>query len=72
MSISLSYHGTSFEVWHSQQTWFWLVVNRYRSGGSIGVARNQADAIREARSSIEEMSVCDNTPATGEKLTCGS
>jgi hypothetical protein len=66
---SLSHWGSRFEVWHKQRTWFWLVVNQPR-GGTIGVASNEADAIREARSSIEEMFVREHKPETKEKFTC--
>jgi hypothetical protein len=54
---SLSHMGVGFEVWNRQQTWFWYVVNPQRSGGTIGAAANEVEAIREARWAIEEMSV---------------
>jgi hypothetical protein len=44
------------EVWTRQGTWFWYVVNPLGNGGSIGAAATETEAIREARSSIEEMS----------------
>jgi hypothetical protein len=46
----------AFEVWTGQGTWFWYVVNPHRNGGTIGAAATETEAIREARSSIEEMS----------------
>jgi hypothetical protein len=46
----------TFEVWTCQGTWFWYVVNPQRNGGTIGAAATETEAIREARSSIEEMS----------------
>jgi hypothetical protein len=51
-------HGSpiTFEVWTCQGTWFWHVVNPQRSGGTIGAAATKMEAVREARSSIEEMS----------------
>jgi hypothetical protein len=52
---SRSHMGIGFELWNGQRTWFWYVVYPRRNGGAIGVAANEADAIREARSSIEEM-----------------
>jgi hypothetical protein len=69
---SLSHRGTGFEVWHNQGTWFWLVVSQHRGGGAIGAAPNEADAIREARSSIEEMFLRGHNPDTKEKSTCDS
>jgi len=53
---SRSYMGSGFEVWNSQRTWFWFVVDPLHNGGAIGAAANEADAIREACSSIEAMS----------------
>jgi hypothetical protein len=51
-------HGSpiTFEVWTRQGTWFWYVVNPQRTGGTIGAAATETEAIREAHSSIEEMS----------------
>jgi hypothetical protein len=51
-----SYLGTSFTVWNRRQTWFWMVLNQHGNGGTIGTAATEADALRDARSSIEEMS----------------
>ena len=49
--------GTGFDVWHDdQQAWFWFVVNLHRAGGIIGSAATEADAVREACASIEEIS----------------
>ena len=47
--------GTEFELWAAQRTWFWLVMNPHRSGGTIGAAAAEADALRDACSSIEEI-----------------
>jgi hypothetical protein len=47
--------GTSFEIWSGRQTWFWFVVNCRCDGAVIGAAANEAEAIREACLSIEEM-----------------
>jgi hypothetical protein len=47
--------GTSFRVWSRQQSWFWLVLSRHGDGGTIGTAATEADAVREACSSIEQM-----------------
>ena len=46
----------AFDVWTSQGTWFWYVSDQQRNGGTIGAATTETEAIREARSSIEEMS----------------
>ena len=54
---SRRYHlGTGFEVWTGQQSWFWFVDNPRRNGGTVGAAANEAEAVRQARLSIEEMS----------------
>jgi hypothetical protein len=50
-----SHLGTSFEVWHRRHVWFWFVADPCCDGASIGAAANEAEAICEARSSIEEM-----------------
>jgi hypothetical protein len=51
-----SYLGNSFEVWHSQRTWFWGVADPHRNGGTIGAAPTEVEAVREACSLIEETS----------------
>ena len=54
----------AFEVWACQGTWLWYVGNPERNGGTIGAAATETEAIREARSSIEEMSArCVSVPA---------
>ena len=63
----LSHMGVRFELWNRQQTWFWYVVNPRRSGGTIGAAATEVEAIREARWSIEEMSV-SRPPGTSGSL----
>jgi hypothetical protein len=47
--------GIGYQVWNGPQTWFWLVVNPNRDGGAIGAAASEADAMHEARLSIEEI-----------------
>ena len=47
--------GTGYEVWTDQQTWFWFVIDPRREGGTIGAAASEAEAVREAWSSIEEL-----------------
>ena len=46
----------AFDLWTSQGTWFWYVSDQQRNGGTIGAATTETEAIREARSSIEEKS----------------
>jgi hypothetical protein len=46
----------AFDLWTSQGTWFWYVPDQQRDGGTIGAAETRTEAIREARSSIEEKS----------------
>ncbi|MBV8450981.1 MAG: hypothetical protein JOZ29_01735 [Deltaproteobacteria bacterium] len=50
-----NYLGTSFEIWNGRHTWFWFVADACCTGAAIGAAANEAEAIREARLSIEEM-----------------
>ncbi len=50
-----NHRGTSFKVWSRRRLWFWLVSNQCDSGGTIGIAATEAEAVREACSSIEEM-----------------
>jgi hypothetical protein len=45
----------SFQIWNGRHLWFWFVADQRGSGAAIGAAPNQADAICEARLSIEEM-----------------
>jgi hypothetical protein len=55
MRSSKHYLGIGFEVWSAQNSWFWFVANTNRNG-MIGAAATERDAIRDARSSIEEIS----------------
>jgi len=59
-----NHRGTSFEIWSGRQTWFWFVVNCRCNGAAIGAAANEAEAIREACLSIEEMAA--RRPHTAE------
>ncbi len=61
MRISKHHLGIGFEVWNSQQSWFWFVDNTNRNG-MIGAAATESDAIAEARSSIEEISNSNMRP----------
>jgi hypothetical protein len=49
--------GNGFTVWKRRQSWFWLVLDRHGKGGAIGTAATEAEAVREACSSIEEMTI---------------
>jgi hypothetical protein len=51
-----SHLGVEFEVWDSKPAWFWMVIDPLRSGGAIGAAATEAEAVREACVSINEMS----------------
>ena len=50
-----SHLGTSFTVWSRRGSWFWLLLNQHGNGGVIGTAATEAEAMRDACSSIEEM-----------------
>jgi hypothetical protein len=50
--------GTSFKVWNRRRSWFWLVLNQQGNGGAIGTAATEAEAVRDACSSIEELAAC--------------
>ena len=53
---TINYLGESFQLWNRQQVWFWLVGGPGREEAAIGVAASQPDAVRDACSSIDEMS----------------
>lgn len=48
--------GIPFYIWNGDQGWFWLIVDRRYDAGVVGAAAREADAIIEARLSIEELS----------------
>jgi hypothetical protein len=52
------HRGTGFEVWTSQQSWFWRVATPCRNGGTVGAAASEADAVSEACTAIDEMPSC--------------
>jgi len=53
---SANYHlGVGYEVWKSQDSWFWLVVSPYRNAGTIGAAPSRIQAASDACLAIEEM-----------------
>ena len=55
------------ELWMSQGACFWRLVDLRRNGGIVGVAASEAEAMREARKTIEELSrQSTNGPAANE------
>jgi hypothetical protein len=68
MRVTKQHMGIGFEVWNTQQTWFWYVDNTNRSG-TIGAASSESEAIAEAHSSIEEISNSSARP--GWECTLG-
>ena len=57
--------GTRFKVWNRRQLWFWFVPKYHGNSGAIGTAPTEADAVREACSSIEEMAAQRNAVVSG-------
>jgi hypothetical protein len=53
MSRVRDHLGAGFEVWAAQQSWFWFVDKPHGDGGAIGAAATEAEAVRDACSSIE-------------------
>jgi hypothetical protein len=51
-----NYLGVGFEIWTGQWTWFWSLVDPQLDGGAVGAASTEAEARREARMAIEEIS----------------
>ena len=62
--------GIAFQIWSGPQTWFWFVVNPHQNGGAIGAAASEADALREACLSIEEISAQLRPAATYRNDEC--
>jgi hypothetical protein len=65
------YLGTGFAVWTGELTWFWRVLNSHHSGGAVGAAASEAEAVREACIAIEEMSALSSGDAPSSRLTTG-
>jgi hypothetical protein len=53
---SRNHSEIDFEVWEDGDSWFWLVVSPHSDRGTIGAAPTEAEAIRDARSLIEDPS----------------
>ena len=62
--------GIAFQIWSGPQTWFWFVVNPHQNGGAIGAAASEADALREACLSIEEISAEQRAAAMHRDVDC--
>jgi len=45
-----------FKVWENSHGWCWLVVGPHNNGGTIGAAATEADAIRDVRSLVDDLS----------------
>ncbi len=48
--------GIAFEVWNGGHAWFWLVNDPRGKRAAIGAVADESAAVREACSSIEDMS----------------
>jgi hypothetical protein len=53
MDENRNHLGTGFEVWAAQQSWFWFVDKPHGNGAVIGAAASEAEAVRNACSTIE-------------------
>jgi len=42
------------KLWKNGAVWFWIVVCPHRNGGIVGAAATWDEAVRDARSSIED------------------
>jgi len=52
-----------FKVWENSQGWCWLVVGPHNNRGTIGAAATEADAIRDVRSLVEDLSAQHSAPS---------
>jgi hypothetical protein len=50
-----NYLGVRFEVWNGRNRWFWRISDPGCFRAAVGVAANRAEAIGDARLSIEEI-----------------
>lgn len=53
--FSHSYRSADIEIWNRGGAWFWSVADRGGNRGSVGAAASKAEAVRDARRSIEEI-----------------
>jgi hypothetical protein len=66
---SRKYHADiPFELWNSQGSWFWRLLDSSREGGIVGVASSQAEAMHEARAAIDELATNLRKPAGSGRL----
>ena len=72
--------GTSFEIWRGRRATFWFIADASCDRAVIGAAANEAEAIYEVHSSIEEMvarrsdtaqSQGNNKPGANRDQKCG-
>jgi hypothetical protein len=68
MRNQINYLGISFELWSRQRTWFWSLVDPCRDGATIGAATTKAEAVHEARLTIEEKSARCAPSAAASRL----
>jgi hypothetical protein len=47
--------GVDFALWGNERAWFRFLINPCGEGGIIGASANEAQAMREACHSIEEI-----------------
>jgi hypothetical protein len=51
-----SHLNIGFKLWEHGPGWFWLVVSPHSERGTIGAAPTEAEALRDARSLVEDLS----------------
>jgi hypothetical protein len=69
-SWSRKHHlGIEFVIWSRESAWFWLLIDPRGRGGMIGATRDEARAMREACSSIEEMLAVSQARCSQEGTT---
>lgn len=64
--------GMSFELWTSQGSWFWGLINPRRKGGIVGAALTEAEARCEARSAIEELANGNGSGSGASRHECSA
>jgi len=60
-----TYRGASIEIWDRQDAWFWRVIDAQSARGSIGAARSEQEATREACLTIDK-ATADPSPASAD------
>jgi hypothetical protein len=46
--------GVDYAIWERDNSWFWFLIHPISQGGMIGASADEAQAMHEARWSIEE------------------